>query len=138
MTRTLAKTYAAPALVVLLLAALAQVFPVGVAAVAITLVSARRRHIAPSWTRLAMVLELAFLTGMSAHCTGAELWSLTFESPWAVASRHLPAAIVLLLLTSGFVAALVAMLSHTLPAKSQGVAARCSYLVDGLNQGDVK
>ena len=137
MTRARLEASAISALVVLLLAAAAQVFPIGVAAIATAAVAVRRRRCAMPWARLAVVLELAFLTGMSAHCTGAELWSLASESPWAVASRHLPAAFVLLLLTSGFVVALVAMLCHTLPTKSQGVAARCSYLVDGLNQGEV-
>lgn len=138
MTLTQVKTFAATAVVVLLLAATAQVFPVGVAAIATAIVATRRRRTALPCARLAMVLELTFLAGMSGHCAGEELWALAFESPWAVASRHLPAAFVLLLLTLGFVAALVAMLSHDLPMKFQGLAAQRSYLVDGLNRGEVK
>lgn len=138
MTSTLVKTFATPALVVLLLAAAAQVFPVGVAAVATAFVAVRRRHAVLPWARLAVVLELAFLVGMSAHCAGEELWALTFESPWAVASRHLPASLALLLLTLVLVVALVAMLSRAVPMKSQRLAAGCSYVLNGLNRGEVK
>ena len=104
MILTQVKTFAAPALVVLLLAAAAQVFPVGVAAVATVLVADRRRHSALTWARLAAVLEIAFLAGMSAHCAGEEWWAIAFESPWEVASRHLPAAATLTLLTGVLVA----------------------------------
>jgi hypothetical protein len=96
---------ATSALVTLLLAAAAQVFPVGVAAVAIAIVVARRFRTALPWARLAAVIEIAFLAGMSAHCAGEEWWAMAFESPWEVASRHLPAAAILTLLTGFFVAA---------------------------------